>query len=95
MQSFHSVLKHRAVFLGEDVVSNLDDVVRCNADHQCVEGGVMELAEGDAVADLGNAFRLGVGNDVCCIEQFVMLEPAERALFAIGCQDTFAERLLV
>src|SRR3990172_10096787 len=56
--------EHRAVRLGEDGWADLDDVVGPDGEEEAIEGGVMELAQGDAVADQRLALGVAVGRDV-------------------------------
>ena len=50
-----AVLQHRAVDFGEDVFANVDAEVGGDAEDVEVVGGVVDLAEGEAVGDLGEA----------------------------------------
>lgn len=72
MQSLQTVSQHRAIGLYHQIVSDLDPVVRCDAEEHPVEGGVVQLAEREAVADHGIATGLGVGNDVGSVEELAV-----------------------
>ena len=46
--------EHRAIRFREDGRADLDDVVRPNGEEESIECGVVELAQDDAVADMGS-----------------------------------------
>ncbi len=55
----------------------------------------MPAAQGDAVADLGFSLGLRVRDDVRRVDEFVVLEAAERAVVTICVEDTLPERTLL
>lgn len=57
MELLKSMFQHRTVVLIEDFASDLDDVVRVDADDVAVERGVVDLAEREAVGH--NRFAAG------------------------------------
>lgn len=71
MQALKSVFQRRAVFLGEDISPYLDFVGRSDAHESIVEGGVVDLAHGDAIRD-DRLASLGVTTNVRGIKQFAM-----------------------
>ena len=95
MKPLESVFQHGSVGLFQEIAPDFDDIVRSDRQEVLVEGGVMELAEGYAVAGHGLAFGVAVRNDVRCVEQHAVLQPAERALLAIGMQNSLAKGLLM
>ena len=69
MAFLESVAEHRAVLLGEDVTADLDDQIGSDAKDVAVEGGVVDLAQRQAVRHYPLAERVGVRNDVRGVEQ--------------------------
>ena len=63
------VLQHRAVNLREHVGADRDPVVGRDAEDVGVEGAVVDLAEGEAVRDLGAPALVAVGEYVGGMEQ--------------------------
>ncbi len=51
MALLQPVLKHWAIDLFEEVSSNLDDMVRTDAQDAGIEGGVVNLAQRESIAD--------------------------------------------
>jgi hypothetical protein len=60
-----------------------------------VEGGVMELAEGHAVAHHRVPLGMAIGRDVSGVQQFLVPEAAQCASLLVSTQHPFAERLLM
>src|SRR5690606_22911376 len=89
------MLQHRPVLFLENVCTYFDDRVWPNSDEVAVEGGVMDLAQSQAVPNLRHAAWVTIGDDVARIEQLAVAQPTESALVSVGCQHTFAKRLLV
>ena len=56
-----------------------------------IESGVVEFAEGDAVANHGFAFRVAVSCDVCGVEQLLVAKQAQRAPLLIGTDYALSE----
>src|SRR5882724_9396737 len=94
MALLQPMLQHWAVVLFEDVLSDFDDQVRTNADNIGVEGGVMQLAEGQAVADPGFTFRMAVGEDVRGVEKLHVAQSANGAV-AVSANDAHPKALLM
>jgi hypothetical protein len=64
VEVLQTVQQHRAVDLEEDVLPDLDRVVRPDAQEICIEGCVVKFAQGEAVGHNGSASRVPVGKDV-------------------------------
>jgi len=85
----------RTVVLLQDVRSNLEYVVRTKTEELPIEGGVMESAEREPVADEWLSSGLGIGDDVRRVEQLFVTEVTEGALTLIGREHPLAESSLV
>jgi len=94
MALLQPMLQHWAVVLFEDVLSDFDDQVRADADDIGVEGGVMQFAEGQAVANPWFTFRMAVGENVRGVEEFHMAQSANGAV-AVSANDAHPKALLV
>ena len=95
MQPLQSVGEHRAVVFLKDVAAHLDRVVGSNAKEEAVERRMVQLAESDAVLDDGLPARLSVGDDVRGVQEFVVPQPAQRALLPIRFEHSLPEAALV
>lgn len=51
MQALKSVFERRTIFLGKDIGSDFDFVIRTDCHEPVVEGRVVDLAHGDAIWD--------------------------------------------
>jgi len=60
-----------------------------------VEGAVVDLAEGEAVRDLGAPALVAVGENVGGIEQLHVVEAAHRAALPVGAHHQLPEAVLV
>jgi hypothetical protein len=60
--------QHWAVDLAEYVAADFDDQIGADAEDVVVEGGVMDLAQGEAVRDYRPAQRMEVRQDVRSVE---------------------------
>ena len=74
--------ENRTILFLKHVLPHTDHIIWRNTDHETVKGGVMKLAQGNAIVDRWHALGEAVGDDVGRIEQFPMAQPAERALRA-------------
>jgi hypothetical protein len=79
-QSLQSVQEHGAVLFVEDIAPDLDHQVGPDTDDVIVEGRVVQLAKGEAIADSRLAERIGIAHDVCGIKELSVPQPAHRAL---------------
>jgi len=95
MHSLKAVEEHGAVLLFQDIVSDLDDIVRPYPDHETVKGRVVQLAEGNAVTHNGIAVGFPILDDVRRVKNLQVLETAEGALLPICVQHPLAESALV
>ena len=87
--------EHRAVRFPQDRRPHLDDVVGPNGEEEPIERGVMQLAEGDAVADDRLALGVAVGRDVRRVQKLLMPESAERATVGVRSNHSLTEGDLV
>ena len=81
---FQPVQKHRPVLFIQDLLPDLDDVVRPDTDELPIEGGVVQLAEREPILHSRLAARLRVRNDVGGVEQLLVAKTAQRALGSDG-----------
>jgi len=95
MQGLDRVAKRRSILFEEHVRPNFDDVVGTDSDEESVEGSVVQMAEGQAVADNGLPLGFFVRDDVSRIEEFIVTQSAESALVPIRPQYSFPERPLM
>ena len=70
-ETLGGVYEHGAVLLVQSVLAHFDDVVGSDSEQVCIERGVMQPAEGDAIRDCWDAKRFRVGQDVCRFEELV------------------------
>ena len=87
--------EHRPVDLLQDILPNLEHVVRCDAHDVRVKSRVMQFAEGNAVGDDSVAGRGGIADDVRSVEEFVALQSTDGAVTLIGIQYSLSELSLV
>ena len=78
----------------EDVGTNVYPIVRIDPHDVGVVGGVVDLAHGDAVGDDRFA-ALGIGSDVCCVQELEVAQVSYRAAAPIRRQHPSAEQRLV
>ena len=83
LEALKPVLQHRTVSLLEDVGPDFNDVVRPDAKDVRVERRVVEAAQGHAMGDDGLAARVGVRQNVSCIEQLSMPQATDSAVLVI------------
>ena len=95
MQRLNSIYKCWPVAFLENVGSDLDHVVRTDADEVAVKGSVMQLAESQPVRNNRFSSQLSVRHDVSRVEEFLMSEPAKRAGVPVGRQNAFPKGSLV
>jgi len=67
--------QHWPVLLVPQPWMQLDEVVRRDADQILVEGTVVDRAQAESVGDGGLAARIGVPDDVGCVEEPGLLRP--------------------
>ena len=74
------MLQHRTVFFLENILPNVNDVIRINTDYEAIKCSMVQFTESYAIINSWWAFRLVIWNNVCGIEQLPVLQLAERAL---------------
>ncbi len=84
--------EHRAVRFGEDGRADLDDVVGSDGEEEPIERGVVELAQGDAVADHRLALGVAVWRDVRRVQELLVAQPAEGAALGVGAKYPLTQR---
>jgi len=95
LKALQAMLEHRAVDLLQDVEAHSDLEVGRDADEVAVEGGVMELAEREAVGNDRLPQGMAVGEDVGGFQQLVMADSADGAALLIGAEHALAKAPLV
>ena len=65
MEALNAMNQHRSVNLLQDVGSDLDDVIRGDAQNVCVKRAVMERAQGNTVRHDRLSLRMAIGQNVC------------------------------
>jgi hypothetical protein len=95
VKALKAVNQHWAVLLIENVLADLDDVVRPDPNYVPVEGGVVERAQREAVRDRWHAAWVRIRHDVGGVEQFIAAEAAYRAVVLVCAHDTFTELSLM
>lgn len=90
-----SVDEHWPINLLQDILPNLDHVVRCDAHDVRVKSRVMQFAEGNAVGDYSVAGRVRITDDVRSVEELIALQSTDGAVALIGIQYALAELSLV
>ena len=83
------------VDLLQQVHAHGDLEVGRDADEVAVEGGVMELAEREAVGNHRLAQGMAIREDVGGFQQLVMAEPADGAALLVGAEHALAKAPLV
>ena len=95
MEPLNGMLQRWTVSVMQDVSPYLDDVVWSHTQEEPIESGVMQSTQREAVAYAGHALGLGVGGNMRRIEQPVSTQPAQRALAAVGPENSLSESTLV
>jgi len=90
-----SVPKHRPIDLVEEAMRDLDLVLRRDAKQVAIERRVVDLAERQAVRDVGQAFLVAVWSDVGSVEELSVVEATHGAPSLIRGYDSTAEVRLV
>ena len=80
MQSLQSMLQNGTVFLFQNILADLDNVIRGYADNKGVVSGMMQLAQRQSIINRGLTLGHIVWNDMSGIEQFAMLQTAQSPL---------------
>ena len=72
--------QHRTVLLAQDVLANLDDKIRANAEDVPVEGGMVKLAKGKTIWNGPLSERMPVRQDVRGVQELQMPKATNRAV---------------
>jgi len=72
VKALQAVQKHRSINLHEHILPNFNLIVRRHSEDMCVEGGVMQFAEGYSIWYGRHAPRVTIGKDVGRVEKLVM-----------------------
>jgi len=78
MKALKSVDEHRSIRLIQNVRSNLDDQVRPYPEKISIERGMVQFAQCESVRDERLSKRIGVGDYVCGVQQFVVAKATKR-----------------
>ena len=89
------MLQHRPVDLLQQIRADLDDEIGPDTEDVAVVGGVMDLAEGQAIAHGGNTRLLTVRDDVRGVKERTVSQGAHRASRVVGAQHGGPEDRLV
>ena len=95
MEALDAMNQHRSVDLRQDVGSDLDDVIRGDAQNVRVERAMMERAQRNTVRHDRLSLRMAIGQDVCRLQQLLVLQLADRAMALVGLDYPQTERLLM
>ena len=68
VELLETVKEHGTVLLLKELLAHDDPVVGVNGEEIAVEGGMVELAEREAVRNSGLPFRVSIGNDVRSVQ---------------------------
>ena len=79
----------------QDVLPDLNQVVKSNREEESVKGRMVQLAQGNAIGYNRFTIRISVGKNVRGVQQFVMLEAAKGALLPIRVNYSFAKCCLM
>jgi hypothetical protein len=90
-----AVTQHRSIDLFQNVSTDLDEKLGCDPKDMTVEGGVMQLAQSDAIWNHWLTTRVPVGKNVRRLQQLRVTQMADRAVLPICAQNTLAEGLLM
>ena len=91
-----ALLEQGPIVQHQQPLGHVDPAVGVDADQVVVEGGVVDLGEGDSVCDHRLSEQLvGVGHDVGGIEEVVVRQVADRAPVVVGGEHAVPEGCLV
>jgi hypothetical protein len=71
------VAQHRAVLLGEDVMSDFHHQIGPDTENVAVKGGVVDFAQRQSIRHDWLAEGILVADDVRCVEQVALAQPAD------------------
>jgi hypothetical protein len=91
LEALQAMLEHRPVDFLQHVEAHGDLEVGRDADEVAVEGGVVQLAEREAVGNDRLAQGMAVGEDVGGFQQLVMAEPADGAALLVGAEHALTK----
>ena len=91
LKALQAMLKHRPVDFFQHVEAHGDLEVGRDADEIAVQGGVVELAEREAVGNDRLAQGMAVREDVSGFQQLVMAESADGAALLVGAEHALAK----
>ncbi len=70
VQALQTMLQNGTVFLFQNILADLDNVIRGYADDKSIISGMMQLAQRQSIFNRGLSFGHVVWNDMSGIEQF-------------------------
>ena len=65
MIALTAILQFWPVFFSEHVFPHPNHIVRSNADDSAIEGGMVNLAQSQAIGNFRNSLGVGSRNDMC------------------------------
>jgi len=95
MELLKTVLKHRPVVLVQDVLPQMNAVLRIHTQDADVICAVVDPAESEAVRDFRSASLIPVRENVSCVQQRGVPQLAHGTATAIGAENEIPEPLLV
>ena len=87
--------EHRPIRLAKDVRPQFDREIRRDAQDMPVKRRVVQGAQGEPVRHDRFSARVPVGQDVCCLEQFLMAKSTNGTTLPVRPKHLLSKRLLV
>lgn len=95
MQLLDTLLKQGPITGIHHLTADMNTKIAINADQVLVKSTVMQLAQGNTIADACLTMIMRIRNDVRCIEQLRRRQACHRTLVAVGVEDRLSKRRLV
>ncbi len=90
-----AMLEHRAVYLIKDILPDFHNIVGIDCQQEGIVGGMMEAAEGKTIINPCLPQWIGIGDDMCGIQQLGMTQTAKGALGTVSGKHFFPETPLM
>ena len=91
MHLLDPMLEHGPIDLSKNVLANMHDEIGIDTNDMAVKRGMMNLAQGEAIAGRGQPSFLRIRNDMGGIEQALVAQTTDRASASIGLHDPSPE----
>src|SRR5690606_21951631 len=95
MQRLDTLLKQGPVTCIHHLTADMNAQIASNADQVLAKSTVMQLAQGNTVADACLTMIMRIRNDVRGIEPLRRRQSCHRTLVAVGVEDRLSKRRLV